>query len=306
MTVKKIICIMFILFMPILIYGETEHRKQIYLKSEHFIAEFPENQEKAAKDFLEMAENARRIVNKRCSIPLNVTIRLVYCPTERDFIQKSGINPEHFLACANPIQRRICINGERYRSLAPKEAFGVIVHEYAHVYIGQIAAAPLPRWLDEGIAQHLAGEWTFRRSVKLSTVRLFGNLIHLNQIDSHFHGNRSEIELAYIQSYSITEFITRRLFGEEGLEAFIRKLSSQKEGKKIISQLNDSIILRSIEEQWKASLGGRLRNIIFIFTSGSVLWFALASLFILAYLKKRRQVKEQLKIWEEEESYEGY
>jgi ABC-type multidrug transport system permease subunit len=58
--------------------------------------------------------------------------------------------------------------------------------------------------------------------------------------------------------------------------------------------------MKSLEEQWKKYLGNRWWNIIFLFSSGTIFWFAMTLFFLLAYLKKRKQKLEQIKVWEEE------
>ncbi len=272
-------------------------------RSEHFIAYFPKGREHTAEFFLKTAEAARAKVNGYVANPVVAPIRLIYCPTERDFLQASGLTPEHFLACAVPQRRSIYINGDRLRPLNPNQVYSVLVHEYAHIHIGLRAAAPLPRWLDEGLAMHLSDEWTFGNSLRLSAARFLGKFIPFSRLEQTFPSEQSALHLAYLQSYSLTDFIIKRFFGGSGLKGFLRRLSDPREGTRIIEQLRDPIILKSIEEQWKTKTGGWWRNTLFLVTSGTTLWFALASFFIYAYLKKRKQQKEQIKIWEEEEQF---
>ena len=270
------------------------------MRSRYFIAEFPREKKEAAGYFLELAEKARWEVNRHGVPPLEKPVRLVYLATEKEFLRASGLEPEHFLACASPRRRVIFINGEMLRPLKPEDIFGVLIHEYSHVYIGQTVEGPIPRWLDEGLAMHLAGEWSLGDSLKLSTARLLDKTLPFSRLEAGFPGEPSAMHLAYLQSYSMTDFLMNRFFGGGGLSSFLRRLSNPREGSRILSQIQDPFILKSLEEQWKKSLGGWWRNTVVILTSGSLLWFTLATLFLFAYAKKKKQEKEKLKAWEQE------
>ena len=269
-------------------------------ESRTFKMDIPPEQAALSPFLLEAAEKAKTLVERYGGAPFtSFTTTLIYCPTEKEFLKRAGMRPEHIIAAASPARSAIFINGERFRSLNPDEAFRVIIHEYAHVFIGQQVSASPPRWLDEGLAMHLAGEWSFSQSVQLAITHLFGNTIPFSRLESSFPEEQSALNLAYLQSYSMTSFLMGRFFGGN-LPTFLKRLSDPSELSKLIIQLQDPLILKSLEEQWKKYLGGRFWNVIYILTSGTVLWFVLTIIFLLAYLKKRRQKKEQEKVWEAE------
>lgn len=269
-------------------------------ESRAFKADIPPGQAALAPFLLETAEKAKTVVEQYGGPPFtSFTTTLIYCQTEKEFLKRAGMRPEHIVAAASPSHSAIFINGERFRSLNPDEAFRVIIHEYAHVFIGQQLPEPPPRWLDEGLAMHLAGEWSFSQSMQIALTHLFGNTIPFSRLESSFPEEQSAMNLAYLQSYSMTSFLMKRFF-DNNLHTFLRRLSDPSESRKLLTQLQDPLILKSLEEQWKKYLGGRFWNIIYVLTSGTVLWFVLTLIFLLAYLKKRRQKKEQEKVWEEE------
>jgi hypothetical protein len=290
-----------IVFFLVMLYPAIAGEKAALMESKYFLAEFPKGQEQAAQYYLALAEKAREEVNRKVSSPLEEQVKIVYCSTESDFLRASGVKPEHYLACASARKRMIYINGQLIRTVEPEEPFSIILHEYAHVYLGLKVAEPLPRWLNEGLAMHLARDWSLPDSFRLSLAHLLGKTIPFSRLESGFPSESSAISLAYLQSYSMTDFIMKRFFGGGGLQPFLRRLTDPAEGTRIVVQLQDPIIRKSLEEQWKKQLGSWWRNLFYILTSGSLLWFALASLFLFAYAKKRQQQKRQIKIWEEEE-----
>jgi hypothetical protein len=281
------------------ISGETIQRKT----SGNFSADFPKDKEKAAEFFLALAESAVLFFKGQELAPPEQTIQLVYCATEKDFLIKSGMNPEHIVACASSDRKAIFINGEQFQTLRRDEILPVMIHEYAHIYLGLKIPARLPHWLNEGLAMHLAGEWSFGDSVNLSLAHVMNKFIPFSRLTMGFPPEKSEMRLAYLQSYSMTDFIIKNFFGKGGLKPFLKRLERPEESFEIISKIQDPLILKSLEAQWKKNLGARWRNIFYIILSGSFSWFFITLLFLYAYFKKRKQKKEQVNLWEEDEMY---
>jgi len=297
--IKRILIFCLLVGMPLLCGAQSTYID----RSKPFIADFPEEKKQAADFFLNLAKDAPKKIAELGLEPLGKSVRLVYCHTEKDFLKKSGLNPEHIVACAIPKQCTIIINGERFQTLKPESLFSVMIHEYSHVYIGQKIPTPLPRWLDEGLAMHLAGQWSFHDSLRLSTARFLGKTLPFSRLDARFPSAPPSLDIAYLQSYSFTSFIMNNFFGGGGLKPFMNKLKDPVKGPEILEKLWHPMILKSLEEQWKKSFGARWKNLLFILTSGTLLWFALASLFLYAYVKKRKQQKEKLKAWQQEDFF---
>ncbi|HPB30913.1 MAG TPA: hypothetical protein PLB62_05620 [Candidatus Sumerlaeota bacterium] len=268
--------------------------------SPHFRAVFPPEKEAAASFFLDMAEAARNRVEKTAGGPLDVEITIHWCPTEKDFFEKTSMHPEHIAAAASPYRRAIFLNGEKINVLSSREILPVMIHEYAHIYLALTLRDRLPRWLDEGLAMHLAGEWSMGRAISLTTSSVMGELIPITQMEGAFSGDKSVMNLAYLQSYSFTSHLIERVQGTNDLKGFLELLKDESARNRLLDDLDNRFILMGLEKSWKSSLGGRFRNTIFLFTSGSVMWFGLASLFIAAYVKKRKRMREQMERWEEE------
>ena len=275
---------------------------QNYPSSEHFIAEFPAENAKLAQFFLDAAESARDYIIKRAGSPLDVRIHLVYCKTQDEFLRRTSMNPEHIIAAASPGRQTIYINGEQMKTMDRNETASVLVHEYAHVYLGIKAQDTLPRWLDEGLAMHLAGEWGLSRSLRLTTAYVFGNLIPLSRLEGSFPTQEPSLGMAYLQSYSLTSFIIDKYYDGE-IESLIGSISHPSRGQRNIQRFWNPMIADSLENQWKKSFGGWFRNLLVVLVSSSFLWFGMTTLFIWAYLKKRKQAKKQMEIWEEEGEY---
>lgn len=278
--------------------GAQEQRE---LESKNFTIVFPPSSEPLARGMLEMAEHARLRVFKRTSVSFREQTRLVICRTQREFQSRTNFASESIVAAAVSKTLTIYLNAEKIHSLPASQVRQTLVHEYAHLFLGRKLPARLPRWADEGLAMHLAGQWSFGDSLTLTWSRIFGALIPFRQLVARFPQDGRQLHLAYLQSYSMIGFLIKRAHADEGLDGFLLDLTDSKLGPRLIERLWDPMMRDSLEMQWQRSLGSAFKNWLLVLTSTSVLWFLVALLFILAYIRKQRERREQLRVWEEEE-----
>jgi hypothetical protein len=271
------------------------------LESENFSIVFSQPNEELARGMLEMAEQARNEIFRHTSISFRERTRLVICRTQSEFQSRTNFASESIVACAVPEASTIYLNAEKIHTLPAPQVSQTLVHEYAHLFLGRKLPARLPRWADEGLAMHLAGQWSFGDSLTLTWSRVLGTLIPFRQLVASFPQDDRQLHLAYLQSYSMIDFLIKRTHPREGLNGFLLDLTDPKVGSRLIERLWDPLLRDSLELQWQRSLGSTLKNWLLVLTSTGVFWFLVALLFILAYLRKRRERKERLRIWEEEE-----
>lgn len=277
--------------------------REIESQSGYFKIIFPENSEQPANAVLNAADKAKEIVETNLGSKISEKITILYAATQKDFLSLSGNRNEHILAYASADKRQILINGEALKRQGIEGLYKTLIHEYAHIYIGITIPSEIPRWLNEGLVMHLAGEWSWFRSFSLLKAHAFNNLIPLRELDMSFPSNPQMLSLAYDQSYSITEFLIKKKYSSKNDAAlFIEALADSKRGANIIETLWDPFIRDGIESGWKNYLGKRIWSWVFIFSSGSIFWFAVAVLFIAAYMKKKTSRGKKLKEWEMEEA----
>lgn len=294
--------LIYLLFSPgILGTGALGAQELRELDSENFTIVFSQANEPLARGMLEMAEHARIQIFKHTSISFREHTRLVICRTQKEFQSRTNFVSESIVAAAAPEISTIYLNAEKIHSLPTPQIQETLIHEYAHLFLGRRLPARLPRWADEGLAMHLAGQWSFGDSLTLTWTRIFGSFISFRQLVSSFPQDGRQLQLAYLQSYSIIDYLIKRKYPDEGLNGFLIDLTDQKLGPRLIQSLWEPIIRDGLEMGWQRSLGSAFKNWVLILTSTSVFWFLVALLFILAYIRKRREREEQLRVWEEEE-----
>lgn len=155
-------------------------------------------------------------------------VRLVLASSPEQFQRVTGTPPGDVLAVADESSRRIIISPTSWRG-DPSRLGGVLTHELSHLVLGakfRAAGADLPRWLDEGMAQYVAGDWEFdidwaaQQGQIMEGAAASGRIVPIEQLDSLFSGDRSEVQLAYAQSYSFVSYLAST-YGQRNLRIFL-------------------------------------------------------------------------------------
>ena len=65
----------------------------------------------------------------------------------------------------------------------------------------------VPRWLQEGMAIIIAGEWSLQRLSTMTMAVLTGNVLRMDDIAHAFPRDKHRAELAYCQSFYFISFL---------------------------------------------------------------------------------------------------
>jgi hypothetical protein len=191
------------------------------------------------------------------------------------------------------------------RSSSGADIRQVLVHELSHVVLGQaLGEVRAPRWLDEGLAQYISREWKLGQSILVARALLFERLIPLEDIEALNSFSKSEAQLAYAESFLAVAFIRDR-FGESSLHQLIRDLAEYDDFGLAV-QTSLSMTLSDFYRTWRDYVVSRF-NWASILSQPFVLWILMFSLFLLAFLLKRRRSRKIMERWRlEEAGVEGY
>jgi len=94
------------------------------------------------------------------------------------------------------------------------EDFGVVFrHELVHAYFhSKFQVTPTPLWLNEGLAEYLAGKWIgIEEGMLLSNALFSKNLVTLTDLDSLNYFNSMRARLAYLESLTAVTFLENQL-----------------------------------------------------------------------------------------------
>ncbi|MFC2007140.1 peptidase MA family metallohydrolase [Chloroflexota bacterium] len=128
----------------------------------------------------------------------------------------------------------------------------VLAHELTHLVIHQMTLSPygdIPTWLDEGLAMNGEGDLRPTSVSLLNDAALEDNLISVRSMASPFSAYTAESSLAYAQSYSLVEFLSKNY----GQEKMFELLSAFQEG----SSYDDALLgvygfdMDGLDSQWR-------------------------------------------------------
>ena len=192
-------------------------------KTDHFEIYYYPALEKHLERVASYAESAYQHISAELKHDLSRKIPLILFKTSSDFQQQhiSGQElPEGVLAFAEPEQNRMVLPID-----APSDQlYQLITHELTHIFEFDIiprglVAGALPLWMDEGLADYMAGAWN---PIDLMTVRdlaLTDTVPRISEMESQPLSGRAPYELGH----ATFEFIESK-WGKEGLRQFLFSL----------------------------------------------------------------------------------
>ena len=215
----------------------------------------------------------------------------------KQFQPENAKVPDWAVGVAFPSQNLMILLKKKNTGLAP-----VFRHELNHILLGQAFRGKerVPRWLDEGLAMIMEGEWNLSNMAAMTGAVLSGSVIPMENLTSHFPYEESRARIAYAQSFYFISFLKRE-FGNNAFRTFLSEYSKYH---------NFNLAIRKtyyldwweVEEMWRQYL--RLRfNWIPLITSTGFLWFIASIIFVIGYFHKKRKSRIKLKQWEEEERF---
>lgn len=171
----------------------------------------------------------------------------------------------------------------------------VVPHEVGHVMIARAAGpglAALPRWLNEGIAEYVAGE----RAAQVDPVALRaigeGRALEVSELDGAIEGGGEGSALAYAESASLVHFLVAER-GEGVIAELLAALRRSGDFEAALEEVTGWHI-EELESNWRAGVARRWRwHMLF---QSPVLIFGLMLLLFAAgvvrYVRERRRRKD--------------
>lgn len=169
------------------------------------------------------AESAYQHVSSELKHDLAFRIPLMIFKTQSEFQQQniSGDElPEGVLAFAEPGRDRMVLPIDE----PPDQLYHTITHELTHVFEFDIiprglVSSGLPLWVDEGLADFMAGGWNPIDLMQVRDAALSDSVPRMSNLESEPLGGR----LPYSMGHATFEFIQSR-WGMEGLRQFLFSL----------------------------------------------------------------------------------
>jgi hypothetical protein len=286
------------LFTPVM----SSASKYMETSTSHFVFYFYSQDKRLMKSLINDAEAMRREIVKDLGIDFKEKTKVYLAPSFRKYqeIQPGGEVPSWSAAVAYPSLNLIIIQSPRATKRKSIDLGKILKHEFTHIALGKAFSKreAIPLWLNEGLAMYESREWDLSRVSTMTRAVLTDSLIPLSEITHWFPFEADKAELAYSQSFYLISF----LISEYGKDNFHRFLKEYSGGKGLTDVFIDvyGIKWEELEEKWSNYLKVRF-SWLPIVTSTTTLWFLVAIVFILAYIKKKKANRLKIEQWEREE-----
>jgi hypothetical protein len=238
------------------------------------------------------------------SISDELTIRIARGPKDMQRLAPAGAPPPAYaVGVAYPGRGLIILSVVAPGTWLPPDMEGVLAHELSHIALHRaVGGRPLPLWFVEGVAVHQAREQNVARIRTLWEATIGGSVLPLSEVSRHFPATAHQVNLAYAQSADLVNYMVRsepRAFGE-GLSGLLSRVRNGKtfEGAVLASFRMD---LPTLEHEWRQGLRERFQ-LWPLLLSGTAIWTGIGVLAVFSFIRRRRQHREKLSRWEEEEA----
>lgn len=229
---------------------------------------FGPNHEQAAKEVADIYPELRSELKGVFGWDLSEGTSVLLVGDRRQFRKMTG--NDLIVAFAVPKRDLVVIDHSKM-NIDPFSLRNILKHELCHLLLHQhIKIEPLPRWLDEGVAQWVSdgvGDIIFdqKRSL-LNRAAFTDSFIPISALRRDFPRNNHDLILAYEESKSLVDYIIGR-FGKEGMLDILRHMR-RGESDRVAVLRSVLISLNELEEDWHRSLRQKMR------------WFAYLSYYL--------------------------
>lgn len=261
-------------------------------ETEHFIIYFTVRENEQAETFGRDAEHLYRPMTRTMGEVFEEKITVYLAPDRETYnaLQPQRTAPEWSVGTAIPRKNMLIM-------FSPSGAFreGIrgntkqtFIHELTHLALHRLAGdRRVPRWLDEGLAQMLAGQWSTSDSYRLTVAVLFGRLIPLDELVRGWPDGAARARLAYAQSLSLVIYLDKEGYLQPLLQAIKQGYPNQKALKAAIGLAS----LRDLEKNWRRYL--RRHHTWLVVLNHGCIWSLIGLLALVAYFVMRRKRRRQ-------------
>ncbi len=240
-------------------------------------------------------------ISARLALPAGAKIHLYLADTQDNFhALQPGKAPDWADGTAWPHRGLIYLRSPRIRPGTASPLEQVLDHEIVHILLGRaFGPQPVPRWLQEGMAQWVAGEYNPEVTERLGKGMIAGGLLTLDDLTAGFPRDPVRANLAYAQSADLVAYIS----GEYGPETLNKITHMMATGTPVRAAFRKATghDPDDIDAAWRDRLESShlwLQPLV----DTTVWWGAAALLAIFAMFTVRGRNKKRLRRWEREEA----
>lgn len=261
------------------------------MRTAHFIIYYAPKDAATAHKAAGVAEQWHRTIRKKLKIQAEGITPIYLYPDRRSFALATGYKPEESVV-GTAHTRSLAVKVDASQTFARVQ--DIIPHELVHVLISRylsISARRLPLYMHEGLAKYLTNDWSAAESELLSKIASSGRLIPLSHLADRFLVDKDEITMAYVQGYSIIEYLARK-YGEESLSDILAEIKAG-HTYPVALEYSIGITPEQLEKEWREYLWEKYGFERWIELGSAVMSITMAVLAVLAF--RARWARKRLK-----------
>jgi hypothetical protein len=234
----------------------------------------------------------------------DVEIRIARSPAEMARLApRQAPPPAYAVGVAYPALGLIVLSVVDPQSFFPPNLNDVLTHELSHVLLHRAAGErPLPLWFVEGLAVHQAGEQRLSRVQALWEAAVVDEVLSTAELSQRFPTRARQVNLAYAESADLVEYLLRSEANRTYLVSLLREVKAGRPFEQALLSAY-GVDLPYLEHEWRRSLSERYRVLPMVLT-GTALWGGIAVLVVVAFIRRRKDQRQRLSRWAEEEARE--
>jgi Peptidase MA superfamily len=264
------------------------------------VAYFHHRDRDAADTAVEAADELAPRLQHDLAANLGGRARIVVCSTDTEFEQQAGRSlATWILGLADPEENRVLV-----RALPATTLRQVTRHELAHLFMGKALGdyePRAPRWLHEGAAKYYSDDWSGTERALLDDAVREGKLYHIADLAT-FPTHPDRAAIAYAESYVLVRYLIS-LDPGRGLAPFIENLKATGDVSRAFRRAY-GLSVEQVEAGMREQVLRETQRAVPAWAVETAIFFAMAVLFVIAYLRVRRRSREIRERMEEEELLE--
>lgn len=247
------------------------------------------------------AATATPELGRRLGVPTGGTVDVYLAPTRAFFSSvQPGTPPDWADGTAWASLGLVFLHAPDARAGTATPLETVLDHELVHVLLGRaFHPQPVPRWLQEGLAQFYAGEVGPQTAEALAQAGGAGELLPLAQITRGFPRDPVTAQLAYAESADFVAFVHAQ-YGEEALRKLIRAIGGGQSFEDAVYTATGQDA-KALEGAWLEQWASPWLRVVRIANS-SVLWFVGSLAIVFGAYRRWKRGRDKLRAWEAEEA----
>jgi hypothetical protein len=277
------------------------------LQTDQVIIVFAEPLRSVAEEVAAIYPSAKKELEDTFQWPVDFRPTVALINDRKQFQQMVG--SDQIVAYALPRKQVMVIDYSRMNT-SPFTLKTTIKHELCHLLLHHyIDRSKLPRWFDEGVCQWVSDGFTelimdFKQS-NLTRAILSGRYFRMHQLNDRFPSDKASLQLAYAQSKSLVDFISRE-FGKESILTILNNLRYGLSFEKAIRE-SLGVSFTDLELDWIDDLKNRDNWLVYVSIYMYEFLFVLGALVVVVgFVRVVIRKKKRYAALEDDEDEEHY